>query len=78
MTDKTPTDYELRLVNYMREKDMTLCEAMYYDMEAARVDTSSALGICDYLEEQLVDLNKVQYYALIFTGQEPDLELRKM
>jgi hypothetical protein len=71
------SDYEHRIVEFMRDEKLTLLEAMDYDMEIACVDVTSALGICDYLEEQLVDLNKVEYYMMIYTGQAPDLELRK-
>lgn len=71
------TEYEHRIIKYMKEEKLTLLEAMSYDMEIACIDVSSVLGICDYLEEQLGDLNKVQYYMAIYTGQEPDLELRK-
>lgn len=71
------TDYERRIVDFMRKENMTLLEAMSYDMEIACIDVSSVLGICDYLEEQLGNLDKVQYYMMIYTGQEPDLELKR-
>lgn len=71
------TDYERRLVDLMRKDDLTLLEAMQYDMEIACIDFSSVLGICDYLEEQLGNLDKVEYYMMIYTGQEPDLELKR-
>lgn len=71
------SDYENRIINLMRNDNITLREAMSYDMEIACIDVSSVLGICDYLEEQLNDLNKVEYYMMIYTGKAPDLELRK-
>lgn len=71
------SDYENRIIELMRDQNLTLLEAMDYDMEIACVDSSSALGLCDYLEEQLSDLDKVYYYMMIYTGQTPDLELRK-
>ena len=72
------SDYERRIVELMRDEKLTLLEAMGYDMEIACIDVSSVLGICDYLEEQLSDLDKVQYYMMIYTGQVPDLELKRI
>jgi DNA-binding Xre family transcriptional regulator len=71
-------DYERRIIDLMRAEKLTLLEAMHYDMEIACIDFSSVLGICDYLEEQLGDLNKVEYYMMIYTGQAPDLELKRI
>lgn len=71
------SDYERRIIELMRDEKITLLEAMCYDMEIACVDSSSVIGICDYLEEQLCDLNKVEYYMMVYTEQVPDLELRK-
>ena len=71
------SDYERRIVELMCDEKLTLLEAIGYDMEIACVDVTSALGICDYLEEQLGDLNKVEYYMMIYTGQAPDLELKR-
>lgn len=72
-----PSNYELRIVELMRDENLTLQEAMHFDMEMACVDISSVIGICDYLEEQLGNLDKVQYYMMIYTGQSPDLELKR-
>jgi hypothetical protein len=72
------SDYERRIVELMRDEKLTLLEAIGYDMEIACIDVSSVLGICDYLEEQLSDLDKVQYYMMIYTGQVPDLELKRI
>jgi hypothetical protein len=72
------TSYEHRIINLMREDNLTLLEAISFDLEIACVDISSVIGICDYLEEQLDDLNKVEYYMMIYTGQAPDLELKRV
>jgi len=77
MKTEEASSYEHRLISIMRDHQLTLSEAMDYDFMTQRVDTSSVIGICDYLEEKFVDLNKVKYYMLIYVGQEPDLELRK-
>ena len=77
MKTQEATTYEYHLIQLMRDHELTLTEAMEYDFTTQKVDTSSVIGICDYLEERLVDLNKVKYYMLIYVGQDPDLELRK-
>jgi hypothetical protein len=41
------------------------------------VDVSSVFEICDYLEEKLQDLNRVHYYMMVYTGQSPDVELKR-
>lgn len=71
------TDYERYLIQVMRDYELTLSEAMDYDFKNSKVDISSVIDICDYLEENLIDLNKVKYYMLIYVGQENDLVLRK-
>jgi len=78
MQSKEPTDYERRIIEIMRDHHLALSEAMEYDFVSEGVDIDSAIGMCDYLEEKLVDLNKVQYYMLIYTGQSADLELRRL
>lgn len=73
-----PAEYETHLVELMRKYDLTLLEAICFDFEAEMIDVSSVLTICDYLEEKLVDLNKVQYYMMVYTGQTPDVQLKKV
>lgn len=76
MTDK-PADYESHLIKLMRDYDLTLLEAICFDLEAELIDVSSVFAICDYLEEKLVDLDKVQYYMMVYTGQSPDVQLKR-
>jgi hypothetical protein len=78
MQSQEATEYERHIVEIMRDSHLTLSEAMDYDFRNSNVDTSSAIGMCDYLEERLSDLNKVKYYMMIYTGQSPDLALRKI
>lgn len=72
-----PSQYEKHIIEIMRDNQMTLTEALIFDFAKNKVDTTDVLSVCDYLEEKLVDLDKVQYYMLIITGQQPDLELKK-
>jgi len=53
-------------------------ETLDFDFQAECIDTSSVFGPCDFLEEKLVDLEKVKYYMLVWAGQEPDIELKKI
>jgi hypothetical protein len=78
MSTNTPNDYERHIVQLMKDRDLTLLEALCFDFEQEGVDVSSVLSICDYLECALGNLDKVLYYMLIYTGQEPDLELKKI
>jgi len=73
----SPTAYESYLVSLMQRKKLTLVEALNFDFKNLNIDTSSVFEICDYLEEKLKDLDRVQYYMLIYTGQQPDLEIRR-
>ena len=71
------SQYEKDIVEIMRENGMTLTEALNFDFMKNKINVTDVLSGCDYLEEKLVDLDKVQYYMLIFTGQKPDLELKQ-
>jgi|DEB0MinimDraft_4_1074332.scaffolds.fasta_scaffold00218_3 hypothetical protein len=71
------SQYEKDIVEIMRENGMTLTEALNFDFMKNKINVTDVLSVCDYLEEKLVDLDKVQYYMLIFTGQKPDLELKQ-
>lgn len=78
MKSQEATSYERHLIRLMRDNELTLSEAMEHDFRVQRVDTSSVICVCDYLEEKLTDLEKVKYYVLIYVGQELDLALRKI
>lgn len=77
METSVPTSYEKVLVETMWEYGVTLAEAMYIDMQGNCVDTCNVYDVVDFLEERLECLNKVQYYMQVFTGQVPDVILRK-
>jgi len=72
-----PSPYEEYLIEIMRKHATTLTEALDLDFRKNSIDASDILSVCDYLEEKLTDLDKVQYYMLIYTGQKPDLELKR-
>lgn len=77
MTTDKPAEYERQIIELMRDHNLTLVEAMDFDFDMNLVDKGSVFSLCDYLEEKLANLDKVQYYMMIYTGQSPDLELKR-
>ena len=75
-TDR-PGEYEKELINIMIDMDYTLSDAMYMDMTNNQVDTNSVFDIVDYMELKLGDLDKVQYYMNVYSGNAPDVALKK-
>jgi hypothetical protein len=69
--------YEKHIVETMRSKNLTLLQALEFDLEANCIDVTSVLSICDYLEEMLENLDKVEYYMLVYTEQVPDVRLKE-
>jgi hypothetical protein len=79
MATKTEaSDYEIHLVTLMRDYHLTLSEALSFDFEAECIDMSNVFDPCEFLEEKLVNLEKVMYYMMVWTGQEPDIELKRI
>ncbi len=73
-----PNGYDAIIVDTMWKYGLTLTEALYKELQSNNVDTSSVFDIVDFLEEKLEDLDKVQYYMQVYTGQQPDIILRKL
>lgn len=69
--------YEKRLILLMIDEEVTLSEAVIMDMFNNMVDINSVFDMCDYLEEQLENLDHVEYYMDIVTGRRPDQYLVK-
>lgn len=69
--------YEKHIVEIMRNKNLTLLQALEFDLEENDIDVTSVLSICDYLEEMLGNLDKVEYYMLVYTEQVPDVRLKE-
>lgn len=76
MNEKTE-QYVIRLVNIMKEYDVSMVEAMDFDFDIAMVDISSSIGLCDYLEEQTGDLDFVQAMLSIWDGESNDFVVLK-
>jgi hypothetical protein len=69
--------YEKHIVETMRSKNLTLLQALKFDFEINEIDTTSTLSVCDYLEEELQNLDRVEYYMLVYTEQVPDVRLKE-
>jgi hypothetical protein len=76
--EKEASNYEIHLVNLMRDYHLTLSEALSFDFEVECVDMSNVFDPCEFLEEKLDDLEKVMYYMMVWTGQELDIELKRI
>jgi hypothetical protein len=72
---KTTNSYEQKLVEMMIDEGCTLSQALEIDFDMAGVDKKSVIGIVDYLEDNLVDLNKVELLMDIYLGRCPDMHL---
>lgn len=77
METGAPISYEKVLVETMWKYGVSLAEALYMDLRGNCIDTSNVYDVVDFLEEKLEDLDKVQYYMQVYTGQQPDVILRK-
>lgn len=67
--------YEQKLVEIMIDENCTLSVALEIDFDQNKVDKESVIGMVDYLEEMLTDLNKVELLMNIYTRRAPDLYL---
>ena len=72
-----PDNYEKFLISIMADCHSTLSEALDLDMWNNGVDTKSVYDVVDYLENRLESLDKVHYYMQVYTGQLPDIILKK-
>lgn len=72
---KVTCSYEQTLVEIMLDENCTLSAALEIDFDQNTVDKESVIGIVDYLEEMLTDLNKVELLMDIYTRRAPDMYL---
>ena len=72
---ETNYSYEQKLVEIMIDENCTLAAALEIDFDQKMVDKESVIGIVDYLEEMLIDLNKVELLMDIYTRRAPDMYL---
>lgn len=71
--------YESDLVQIMIRENISLSSAMVIDAYNNNIDASSVFAMTDYLEERFEqDMDKVEYYMLVFSGIEPDLRLKRI
>lgn len=75
-TDR-PGTYEKELIVIMIDMDCTLSEAIHTDLLNNNVDIKSVFDIVDYMELKFENLDKVQYYMNVYTGNAPDVALKR-
>lgn len=75
-TDK-PGEYEKELIVIMIDMNYTLSEAIHADLLNHNVDIKSVFDIVDYMEFKFENLDKVQYYMNVYTGNAPDVALKR-
>jgi hypothetical protein len=71
-------NFEKELVEIMIDEECTMSTALNYAFSNHKVDTSSVITIVDFLEEMLYDLDKVEFFMKVYTGQVTDLHLVEM
>lgn len=72
---KATCSYEQKLVEIMIDENCTLAAALEIDFDQKMVDKESVIGMVDYLEEMMTDLNKVELLMNIYTRRAPDMYL---
>lgn len=72
------SSYERGIVEIMVTENCTLLDALDIDFDAHQVDKSSVIGLVDYLENRLKDLNKVNLIMGVYTGRYPDMRLTEI
>ena len=72
-----PGEYEKVLIHIMIDMDLTLSDAMHIDLLNNQVDVKSVFDIVDYMELKLGNLDKVQYYMNVYSGNVPDVGLKR-
>jgi len=70
------TEYEKTLIEIMIDERCSLAEAMRIIFDMKGVDKKSVVDTVEYLEEQLEDLDKVEWFMDIYVGRKPNMILR--
>lgn len=75
---KIHSDFEKNLVEIMSQHNLSMREALLRMFVLNGIDTNSVFSLVDFLEEMLYDLNKVQFFMMVYTGQISDIELKRL
>ena len=70
MTDDSINEYEQELIVIMIDEDCTFREAMNIDFDMRMIDKKSVIDLVEYLESRTDNLDTVEYYMKIWTGDE--------
>jgi hypothetical protein len=77
LDDTDVETYEKQLIRIMMCENCTLTEALEIDFDMCMVDKECVFDLTDYLEEKLVDLNKVAFYMGVYTGIISDFKISR-
>ena len=72
------SDFERDIIDVMITETCPMSEALDILFRIYEVDTKSVIGLVDFLEEIVYDLDKVQMIMEVYTKQVPDLYLKEL
>lgn len=70
--------FERNIIRIMMYEDITMSDALLIDMFSKGINLDSVFDMCDYLEDRLDNLDKVEYFMDVITGRAPDQYLKKI
>jgi site-specific recombinase len=70
------TEYEKVIIEVMIDECCSLATAMEIVFDMNGVDKKSVVDTVEYLEEQLKDLDKVEWFMDIYVGRKPNMILK--
>lgn len=70
------TEYEKVIIEVMIDEGCSLATAMEIVFDMNGVDKKSVVDTVEYLEEQLKDLDKVEWFMDIYVGRKPNMILK--
>jgi hypothetical protein len=70
------TKLEEQIVEIMICRNCTLVNALNIIFGLYKVDTDCIYDMMDFLEKHLPDLDSVSYHMNIYTGNQPDVDLK--
>lgn len=70
------TEYEKVIIEVMIDEGCSLATAMEIVFDMNGIDKKSVVDTVEYLEEQLKDLDKVEWFMDIYVGRKPNMILK--
>lgn len=70
------TEYEKVIIEVMIDEGCSLAAAMEIVFDMNGINKKSVVDTVEYLEEQLKDLDKVEWFMDIYVGRKPNMILK--